>query len=56
MFMEALDVDEMIAQLLVAEGFDTVEEVAFSPIDELEEIEGFDAEVAESWLLAHRIT
>lgn len=47
MFIAALDVDEMIAQLLVAEGFDTVEEVAFSPIEELEEIEGFDADVAE---------
>ncbi|WP_416897045.1 MAG: transcription termination factor NusA [Minwuia sp.] len=47
MFIEALDVDEMIAQLLVAEGFDSVDEVAFSPLEELEEIEGFDAEVAE---------
>ncbi len=47
MFIEALDVDEMIAQLLVSEGFDAVEEIAFAPIDEMEEIEGFDEEVAE---------
>ena len=47
MFIEALDVDEMIAQLLVSEGFDAVEEVAFAPVDELEEIDGFDEDVAE---------
>ena len=47
MFIEALDVDEMIAQLLVAEGFDSVEEVAYSPLEDLEEIEGFDRDVAE---------
>ena len=47
MFIEALDVDEMIAQLLVSEGFDAVEEVAFAPLDELEEIDGFDEDVAE---------
>lgn len=47
MFIEALDVDEMIAQLLVSEGFDAVEEIAFAPLDELEEIDGFDEDVAE---------
>ncbi|ANK80404.1 MAG: transcription termination/antitermination protein NusA [Rhizobiales bacterium NRL2] len=47
MFIAALDVDEMIAQLLVAEGFDSVEEVAYSPLEDLEEIEGFDRDVAE---------
>jgi len=47
LFMNALDVDEMIAQLLVSEGFDTVEDIAFAPQGEIEEIEGFDQEVAE---------
>ena len=47
MFIEALDVDDVIAHLLVAEGFTTLEQVAFVPIQELAEIEGFDEEVAE---------
>ena len=38
--------DEVIAQLLVTEGFSTVEEVAFVPLEELSTIEGFDEEVA----------
>ncbi|MDA0240239.1 MAG: transcription termination factor NusA [Proteobacteria bacterium] len=46
LFLEALDVDEVIAQLLVTEGFSTVEEVAFVPIEELSTIEGFDEDVA----------
>jgi len=46
-FMEALDVDDMIANLLCAEGFRTVEELAECPIDELASIEGFDEGVAE---------
>jgi len=46
MYVEALDVDEVIAQLLVTEGFSTVEEVAFVPIDDLVDIEGFDEDVA----------
>ncbi|MCQ8241509.1 transcription termination factor NusA [Rhizosaccharibacter radicis] len=46
-FVEALDVDDVIAGLLVTEGFNTVEELAFSPVDELAEIEGFDETVAE---------
>ncbi len=45
-FMEALDVDEMIAHLLIAEGFSTVDEVALVPLSELAEIEGFDEDVA----------
>ena len=44
-FVEKLDVDEVIAQLLVTEGFSTIEEVAFVPIEELSTIEGFDEEV-----------
>ncbi len=47
MFIDTLDVDEMIAQLLVTEGFSTVEEVAYVAVDELGGIEGFDEEVAE---------
>ena len=47
LFLEALDVDEVIAQLLVTEGFSSIEEVAFVPIEELATIEGFDDEVAE---------
>ncbi|MFT4620327.1 MAG: N utilization substance protein A [Polaromonas sp.] len=42
MFMEALDVEEVIAQLLVTEGFTNLEEVAYVEIDELLSIEGFD--------------
>ncbi len=46
MFMQALDVDEVIAHLLVTEGFTAVEEVAFAPLEELASIEGFDEELA----------
>ena len=45
-FMEALDVDEVIAQLLVTEGFASVEEVAFVDISEVAHIEGFTEETA----------
>jgi N utilization substance protein A len=45
-FVDALDVDDMIAGLLVTEGFTSVEELAFTPPDELAEIEGFDEGVA----------
>lgn len=45
-FMEALDVDDMIAHLLIAEGFSTIDEVAFVELKELAEIEGFDEDVA----------
>ena len=47
LFMGALDVDEMIAQLLIAEGFETLEEVAYVAPDELASIEGFDDETAQ---------
>jgi N utilization substance protein A len=46
-FMDALDVDEMIAQLLATEGFATVEEVAYVELDEIAGIEGFDEETAQ---------
>src|SRR6187455_3151494 len=47
LFMEALDVDETIAQLLASEGFASVEDVAYVPVHELAEIEGFDEDTAE---------
>src|SRR5262245_1254743 len=47
LFMEALDVDEVIAQLLVTEGFATVEEVAYVEVAEIAHIEGFDEATAE---------
>ena len=45
-FMEALDVDDMIAHLLVAEGFSTIDEIAMVELKELSEIEGFDEDEA----------
>jgi N utilization substance protein A len=46
LFVEALDVDDVIAGLLVAEGFETIEDLAMTPLDELASIEGFDENVA----------
>src|SRR5712664_3651526 len=46
LFIDALDIDEVIAHLLVTEGFGSLEEVAFVPVEELAAIEGFDVEVA----------
>ncbi len=47
LFVDALDVDDVIAGLLVQEGFNTIEELAFVPMEELAEIEGFDEHIAE---------
>jgi N utilization substance protein A len=47
LFIDRLNVDEVIAQVLVTEGFSSVEAVAYVPIDDLTEIEGFDQKVAE---------
>jgi N utilization substance protein A len=47
LFQEALDVDEVIAQLLVTEGFATVEDVAYVDASEIASIEGFDEDTAE---------
>jgi N utilization substance protein A len=47
MFVEALDVDDVVAHLLVTEGFRMIEEVAFVPAADLAEIEGFDEDIAE---------
>ena len=46
MFIDALDVDELLAHLLVTEGFSSVEEVGFVPMEDLSGIEGFDDEIA----------
>src|SRR5206468_5476128 len=42
LFMEKLDVDEEIADILISEGFTNLEEVAYVPISEMLEIESFD--------------
>jgi N utilization substance protein A len=47
LFQEALDVDEVIAQLMVTEGFATVEDVAYVEPSEIAAIEGFDEDTAE---------
>ncbi|PXW70061.1 NusA antitermination factor [Blastomonas natatoria] len=47
MFQNELDVDETLSQLLVAEGFSELEEVAYVSPEELSSIEGFDEELAE---------
>ncbi|KIL97588.1 Transcription termination protein NusA [Paramagnetospirillum magnetotacticum MS-1] len=47
MFIQALDVDDVIAHLLVTEGFSSVEEVAYVPSEDIADIEGFDENVAE---------
>jgi N utilization substance protein A len=44
LFVEKLDVDEEVADILVAEGFNSLEEVAYVPIGEMLEIDGFDEE------------
>jgi transcription termination/antitermination protein NusA len=46
MFIDALDIDEVIAQLLVTEGFASLEEVAYVAVKDLANIEGFDPEIA----------
>ena len=46
LFMEALVIDEMMAQLLATEGFNSVEEVAFVEQEELATLEGFDEDLA----------
>ena len=47
LFMKALDVDDMMAHLLVQEGFSKVEDIAYVPLEELAGIEGFDEALAE---------
>ncbi|MCH7487104.1 MAG: transcription termination/antitermination protein NusA [Proteobacteria bacterium] len=47
LFVDALDVDDVIAHLLVTEGFSSVEDVAFVPLEDLNNIEGFGGNVGE---------
>ncbi|MDA0902165.1 MAG: transcription termination factor NusA [Proteobacteria bacterium] len=46
LFIEALDVEDIIANLLSAEGFSTVEEIAGADLEEIQAIEGFDEDIA----------
>jgi len=46
LFVSALDVDEMLAQLLASEGFDSVEELAYVDLEEISSIDGLDEETA----------
>ena len=46
-FMRALEVDEDVATVLVEEGFTSIDEVAYVPIEEMTAIEGFDEEIVE---------
>ena len=46
-FMEGLDVDDVIAHLLVAEGFTSIEEIVETPLEEFNQIEGFSEEISE---------
>ncbi|MGH1431621.1 MAG: transcription termination factor NusA [Neptuniibacter sp.] len=46
-FINHLDVDEDVAEVLVDEGFTTLEEVAYVPVDEMLEIDGFDEDIVE---------
>src|SRR5690606_16817929 len=46
LFMDALDVDETMAQLLASEGFSTVEQLAYIDVSEIASIQGFDDEIA----------
>ena len=46
-FMESLDVDQDIAEVLVDEGFTSLEEVAYVPLEEMMGIDGFDEEIAD---------
>ena len=45
-FMESLDIDDVIAHLLIAEGFVMVEDIAETPVEELVNIQGFDEGIA----------
>jgi transcription termination/antitermination protein NusA len=46
MFIDALDIDDVIAHLLVTEGFSSLEEIAYVAVEDVAEIEGFDIDVA----------
>lgn len=46
LFMTGLDIDDMVAKILIGEGFRTIEEIAFVDLSELSSIEGFDGDLA----------
>jgi N utilization substance protein A len=47
LFIDKLDVDEEVAEILVQEGFNTLEEVAYVPLAEMNEIDSFDEDTVE---------
>jgi N utilization substance protein A len=47
LFMDKLDVDEEIADILIDEGFSTLDEIAYVPVQELLDVEAFDADTVE---------
>ena len=47
LFMDKLDVDEEVAEILVVEGFTSLDEVAYVPVNEMQEIEAFDDDTVE---------
>jgi N utilization substance protein A len=46
LFVNRLDVDEDVAEVLVQEGFSSLEEIAYVPLDEILDIDGFDEDIA----------
>ena len=46
-FISSLDIDDVIAHLLVTEGFDNIEDIAETSVQELSDIQGFDSAIAE---------
>ena len=46
-FIKALDIDDVIAHLLVAEGFDTIDDISETSVQELSNLQGFDTDIAE---------
>ncbi|ATO56818.1 transcription termination factor NusA [Bartonella sp. 1-1C] len=46
LFMETLDVDEMVGQVMASEGFTSIEEIAYVNLEEIESIDGFDHDTA----------
>ena len=47
LYIDTLDIDEVIAHLLISEGFESIEDIAYCDIKELADIEGFDVEIAQ---------
>ncbi len=51
LFIDQLDIDEILAQLLVSEGFNDIEAIAFAEIEKLSKIDGLDEEIAKELML-----